>query len=471
MVAQLRAARNESDESQLHPSLGIHHMINRKNGRRQFRFENLERRCMLDGNITTSFANGVLAIIGDNFSNGLVISAPSNGVIKLTGLMQNGLATTINGSSSVQGTGVTSIILDFNNGETGVNEGNDTIIITHLTISGSISISTGDGDDIIGIGDYDNTSGAVETSVNSLLGAVNVGQGFTISMQRGNNLLYARDVTSQTPGANFTASGFDGVDTMTLVNASIIHEVSFADIGQAILTFNNVTTKNLALSTGVGNDQVLLENSTVSVSAILNTGFGNDSVDLENTNVGSLSSLLGPGDDQFTANHVSISGPTTIDGGKDNDTVDFGNVSAMNLNVFLFTGDDQLTLNHVTAKVATLNGGDGNDTLNVTDLTCTQCFVNGGNGNDQLNLTSIDVTVKGFNVDAGAGNDSVALNGINAAKLNVVLNYGTDSISVQNATIAGAASYFGGPGFDTFTDLGGNTFGSVSHVRFESFVG
>ena len=81
----------------------------------------------------------------------------------------------------------------------------------------------------------------------------------------------------------------------------------------------------------------------------------------------------------------------------------------MNLNVFLNIGDDQMTLNHVIAKVATLNGGDGNDTLNVTDLVCTQCFINGGNGNDQLNLTSIDVTVKGFNVDAGAGNDNVAL--------------------------------------------------------------
>ena len=46
--------------------------------------------------------------------------------------------------------------------------------------------------------------------------------------------------------ANMTVSGFDGVDTMTLINASIIHEVSFADIGQAILTFNNLTTKNVA---------------------------------------------------------------------------------------------------------------------------------------------------------------------------------------------------------------------------------
>ncbi|HTQ39012.1 MAG TPA: hypothetical protein VMJ32_08285 [Pirellulales bacterium] len=443
--------------------------MDRTRGKRKFTIESLEKRCMLDGNVTTSFANGILTITGDSTSNAIAITTPSDGVLKITGLMQGGEPTLINGESVKQGLGVTSIVINFNDGDTGVNVGNDVVVITNLSITGSISITTGDGDDFIGIGNFDNSSGEVDSAVNSLQGAVDVGKGFTINMQGGENTLSAQDVSSQTSGANMTITGGDGDDTVTLKNTAIIHGVGFSDIGDSSLNFNNLTTKNLALTLGIGNDSVTLQNSTVSVSANINTGYGNDTVNLQQDVLGSLTSSLGPGDDQFTGDNVTINGPTTIDAGKGNDTVTLNTVQARDLTVLMNIGDDQMSLTDVTAKNALLNGGDGADTLTVSGLTATTLTMNGGNGNDQMNLSGMTVA-NGANLNAGAGSDTMSLDGLSASKLSVTLGVGADSVSVEDVSVTGKAAFFGGDGTDTYNNLGGDTFGTLSQKLFENIT-
>jgi fibronectin-binding autotransporter adhesin len=438
----------------------------RTRDKRKFAIEALEKRCLLAGNVTTSFANGILTINGDSASNAIAISSPSEGVFKVTGLMQGGSATLIEGQAFQQSVGVTGIVINFNDGATGLNVGNDVVVITNLTITGSVSITTGDGDDFIGIGNFDNTGGEVDSAVDSLQGAVHVHGGFNINMQGGDNTVSAQDVSSQTPGANMTIAGGDGSDTVTLKNTTIIHGVSFSDSGDSTLDFDNLTTKNLKLALGIGNDSVTLQNSTVSVSAAMNTGFGNDIVNLQTDTLGSLNTILGPGDDQFTGDNVTINGPTTVNGGTGNNTLTLNTFHARKLNVVMSTGDDQMSLTGVTARNVVLNGGKGANTVAIDNLTATSLTTKGGSGNDQIDLSDTTLT-KFATIDTGAGNDSLTLDGFSSKSLRVTLDSGADGVSVEDVTVTGKAFFGGGAGDDTFTDLGDNSFGNLTKRSFE----
>ena len=170
----------------------------RNRTKRNFGFEQLETRRMLAGNITTSLQGNVLTIFGDDASNGIAVFNSSPGVVQLLGLS----GTTITGNTLF--TDVTGINFNFNAGLSGVNKGNDVIVVTNLSLAAGIAVAAADGNIIVAIGQFDNTGGLVDSAVNSHLGAVSIGNGLGITLGSGTNTVVANNVTvSGGVGLNF----------------------------------------------------------------------------------------------------------------------------------------------------------------------------------------------------------------------------------------------------------------------------
>jgi Planctomycete extracellular len=116
-----------------------------KNGRR-CRFESLEDRQMMAGDVTAQLVHGNLVVKGDNFDNAITITAGVNPFeFVVTGVPDNnGLATTVNGTSTpVTIPGVTKGL------KLNMHRGNDNVTLTGVTFQGSVTLKGGAGADDI----------------------------------------------------------------------------------------------------------------------------------------------------------------------------------------------------------------------------------------------------------------------------------------------------------------------------------
>ena len=117
-----------------------------KTGGRKCKFESLENRQMMAGDVSASVHAGTLFIKGDNLSNGITITAGAipNQVI-ITGTTIAGAGTTVNG--------ITNLPVAVNNVTMGMKinmkGGNDTVTINNLTLNGTAKINTGAGIDTL----------------------------------------------------------------------------------------------------------------------------------------------------------------------------------------------------------------------------------------------------------------------------------------------------------------------------------
>jgi hypothetical protein len=443
---------------------------------------------MLDGNITATVVNHVLTLRGDTAYNGVAVTESSNGVIEVIGLNQGvnsgnqaPLPTTINGQSRKFFTGITSINIDLNDGHVGTNEGNDAIVLTNLTLSGSVNINTGDGTDFIGVGQFDNTGNLVDSSVNSLLGPVQILSGLAINGQGGDDKIIVQNADLRGPaGPNLSITGTDGSDTVTLQDVTVVHALNVTNTGEIVLNMDTISTNVLNISTGVGNDQISLTNSTVKSNASILTSFGNNTVTFNTVNLGSLSTALGSGDNTLSATGMTVAHSTSITAGGGNDSVTFNSVTGRVMDIALgqaetsgvAAGNDTITLNTVTAASLSLKGGRGLgiDNFSLTGVTVANGLtINTGPGADTVGLANVNVgTVTTINTSVG--NDTVTLDGLRSRRISVILDNGADSISLHDVTITKQGAIGGGNGVDTYTDLGGNSLTSVTRKRFENIV-
>src|SRR5206468_797797 len=110
---------------------------------------------------------------------------------------------------------VVSVVVDFTNGTTGVNQGDDAVVLTRISLKGGVNIQLGNGKDIVGLGDFDNSGSLVDSAVDGTLGAVAIENGLTINLQAGTNTLAAKSVTLDGQGGpNLTITG-SGTDSMS----------------------------------------------------------------------------------------------------------------------------------------------------------------------------------------------------------------------------------------------------------------
>jgi hypothetical protein len=471
---------------------------------KKLRFETLETRRLLDGNVTANFTGGVLTLHGDSTSNGIAIFNTSGNVVEVLGLNQASAPTTVGGAPSQLFQHVVSIVLDFNNGQTGVNQGDDALVLTKLHLTGSVSIGLGTGSDIVALGNFDNSGGLVDSAVDANQGAVKFDKGLTIDLQGGANTLVAKDATLNGHGGpNITITGA-GDDSLSFDHVAVNHAIAITETGTTTMSMTQGLCNSMKLSLGIGNDNISIDHTTVGHAFVIKADAGDDSISLGNVGADSLHVDLGDGENDLTVENTAVTHDTLINGGGASDSVTLDTVTTRPLTILLGDGDDQVSMTTLTAKTTEIHGGTGADTTSASDVHSKIFTVLGGNGADQITLDSI-IASKRIALDAGAGddvvsvnhsaaksvtiqlgdgsdslsldtdtiarkalllggagNDSITADTLAAASLKAILDTGNDDISLANTAVSGKAKLNGGPGSDTYTDASGNTFGNLS---------
>jgi hypothetical protein len=433
----------------------------------RLRFESLEKRQVMAGDVDVFAIGGVLNIVGDSASNGIVIHSTSDSVVQVRGIDRGGAATTVNENPSVSFTGIQNIVISMGNGD-------DAVVLTNLSITGSVSAQLGNGDDVFGLGEFDNSSDAVDHAVDSLLGALAINGNFAISMGEDDNTVLARNVT--TKWAGFSAG--NGDDTFSIVDEGTIGDPAYVP--------GLVASKGLTLITGNGNNSVTVHGSTV-MNVVMPLGSGDDTVSLQDVTVAkettitgqdgvntltlerfaskSLAITLGVGNDVTSLDHVVIAKGISIADTFGDDSITLDTVSAKSLSISMGVGDDELSVDDVTVTGSIdIDMGAGNDHVDAQGISAKSLAIALGLGDDELTLGDVAIT-KTSSVTGSDGNDTVEVDGLSAKKLNILLGTGNDDVTLQHTPITGKAKIDGGTGTNSYTDLGSVSFGALKRLN------
>jgi len=204
-------------------------------GGRKCKFESLETRQMMAGDVSASVHAGTLCIKGDNLSNGITITAGAipNQVI-ITGTTVGGSGTTVNGITNAP-VAVNNVTMDININMKG---GNDTVTINNLTVNGTTNIKTGAGIDTVHVnasticGDLKVKTGGSADTVTVVASSV-AGEAIFATQGDCDNLT----ITGSTLGALHTNLSSDN-DHLDISNTQVI-TVTTLEGGTGINTFAN----------------------------------------------------------------------------------------------------------------------------------------------------------------------------------------------------------------------------------------
>jgi hypothetical protein len=117
-----------------------------KSSGRKCKFESLENRQMMAGDVFATVSAGVLTIKGDNLSNGITITAgPNPNEVVVTGINVAGSGTAVNGLVNTPVT-LVNVTKDI---KISMHRGNDTVNVNNLTVNGDLEIKTGGGIDTV----------------------------------------------------------------------------------------------------------------------------------------------------------------------------------------------------------------------------------------------------------------------------------------------------------------------------------
>ncbi len=200
---------------------------------RSCRFESLENRNLLAGDVTASIHKGDLVIKGDDLANGIqIIAGATAGSVTITGINAGGNATSINGSS---------------NGS-----------ITLTGFSGDIKIKLKGGDDSVSIADLD------------------VPGKLKIEAGKGNDSLTLDGVTID---GKFKAKLSDGNDTLSVIDTQVTGNTKIkGKDGEDEVTIEDSAFTKLRVSLGDDDDLLDISGSEASVKTRFNGGRGFDTL-------------------------------------------------------------------------------------------------------------------------------------------------------------------------------------------------
>jgi hypothetical protein len=314
---------------------------------RTSRLEQLEARQVLAGNVTAAVYGGTLFITGDNAGNGILITqdlssgVPVAGKFTVTGVTQDGSATTVNGALSKTVSGVTGdVIIDLRRGNdrVAITNGNPTIIqtdfqnyftgtslssgpATTITLPRNLFVDLGDGNDQF-------ATDAVHVRGDAILHG-----------GEGNNDL---GLLRTTIDGSYIADSGSGADRIGAVLTSIGRdEIIHTGSGADLVGLGGESARFALVDTGAGADQVNILNSQIRWDLVVILGEGNDTATLTDTSVGKQA---------------------TVDGGSGNDNITFNRLHVTdNLFAFLGSGDDTICIGGTSAKRLHLDGGSGSD--------------------------------------------------------------------------------------------------------------
>ena len=206
-----------------------------KTGGRKCKFESLENRQMMAGDVMAAVHAGTLFIKGDNLSNGITITpgAIPNQVI-ITGINAGGSGTTVNGLTNTA-VPINNVTMDI---KIKMLRGNDIVTVNNLTVNGSLKINTDGGVD------------TVTVNASTICGDLDVNTGGSADTVTVTNTLVNGEAEFRTGGdcdhLTITASTLgeldvhleEGNDTLAITNTQVVTETSLNG-DQGINTFMN----------------------------------------------------------------------------------------------------------------------------------------------------------------------------------------------------------------------------------------
>jgi hypothetical protein len=312
---------------------------------RRGRFESLEQRQLLAGDVVVSVLDGNLMVQGDELDNKIMITAGAQpGEFVITGLD----GTTVHEEGQPPAADVT--VADVHNVRVGLGDGNDLIAVVGAELSGSLGIRTGAGDDRVLIG----TGGDAAELVGQLPGDLSVAV-------RGSVLIGTNGGDDQVSVDDAMIGGRLGVEAGADDDSVALGSTAALDpMAAARLSVRGGVQVNL----GQGNDELSMDQLRARGAIVVHGGHGDDTIDATLTKSAALAAFGGSGVDAITlaqieAHHLGVHT------GEGNDSVDVRDSVFTALGVSLGTGDDTLTTADLQARVAIMLGGEGEDTLDV----------------------------------------------------------------------------------------------------------
>lgn len=350
----------------------------RRHGR-ACRFESLERRDLMAGNVTANLIGGTLYINGDNSSNSVVVSRLPNGAVEVLGKFSAGGDTRINSQVGArpQFFGVTG------NVTANMFSGNDEINFfgasptAPLVAPYDLLVYTQDGNDVVGM---TNVYAGRDMLVNTGSGVDN----FTAVTATVGNNLYALE------NANLHLNGYS--DFVNIYGNSWIGNQLQVRLNQGNDTFkaNRTTVGSMFVDAGGGNDSIYLDNLTSRSWVSIDPGIGSDLTMVQHCSIG----------DDLIVSEATGARPTT-----DFDRVTiFGTQVKDYLSVQGNRGREDVRIDYTAVDNLFASLGDGADVLNIKNSTIRRSWsLSGGNGYDSLNLFGNSRTLSSSGFDYFSG--------------------------------------------------------------------
>jgi large repetitive protein len=465
------------------------------------RFECLENRTMLAGNVSAINYAGALVISGDNSANAILVTQIDPTTIKVTGI-----GTKVNGSYSPQTIpNVLGITVDMYGGA-------DAVTLKNITIPG-IGVDLGDGSDVLVMsGVHSTSSGDIEggTGNNSIsMDHCSFADGLAIRTSSGNDAVAMSRTTIY--GGLLIELG-DGTNTLSMLNVNVFEpqltgssvtplndEFSVPDCGAFIVGGSGIDViimndVNIDCFTQIytlgGNDSLVIANSRfgnlvtdpstqssnvvdpnlddpilgdpslndTDVGLYIQTGTGSDTVAIASTKV--YGHLFVDTSNQFTPGGALVPDSSTKDG---NDSVALAKVTLLNDgtdplensdagSLFIFTGSqsDAVTLTAVVTDGQTViattdfplgsTNLDGADSVVIVNSTFDR--LNPGLATYTFSDPNLAPTTYGLLIITGNGNDAVSIANVHVTEATVVeTGNGTDHVAISALTLTPTHDY------------------------------
>ena len=310
---------------------------------RRGRFELLEQRQLLAGDVLVNVVDGILMVRGDALDNKIMIAAGAEaGDFVVTGLD----GTTVHEDGQTPGAEVT--VTGVHSAKVGLGAGNDLVAVVGANVRGHLAIRTGAGDDRVLIG----TGGDAPELVGVLPADVAVNVRGLLSIDTNGD--HDRVAVDDASIGRLAINAGVGNDDVSLGSTAAVDESG------ARLRVHRGIHVNL----GDGNDELNMDQLRVRGGIIALGGPGDDTLNATSTRSHALAVLGGGGMDSVSLTHIDAH-HLGIHTGDDSDSVDVRDSVFTSFGVSLGDGNDTLTTAALQARFAVMLGGDGEDTLDV----------------------------------------------------------------------------------------------------------
>lgn len=316
------------------------------------RFEALEQRLPLAGNVTAQVSGGTLLLFGDGLDNSVSITEGANAQQYLiTGVpTEIGGATTINGQPAFVANGVRfSTIVNLRGG-------NDTLSIADLVVNNDLNITMDTGDDTVLLGAVPDVSGEAVVFPPAPPRSLQVGGALIVNTGAGNDTVDEISVAVRYSNVIDTGPGSDSV-FLGADAAELPIPLPVGGTPAGILA-----GASLIVNLGDGNDFLTAADLQVGANLHLNDPLGANDISITEAFVkGSTFLVLGSGQDFVTLDTIrsDLLHINTLGG---NDDVSVVGANTDRFEVFLGVGNDRLEVGTSRAAVeAVFDGGPGSD--------------------------------------------------------------------------------------------------------------